>query len=478
MMLFWGVVWGATLELSPGDDLVGLSESLQPGDELILADGVYQIRAQIVWSVLSSESAPLIMRSAEGAEPIIELTPDKDGNYDNDILQIEDSSWVLVEGITFRGSSDWTDDSQNHRGIQIVNSSNITLDGVTIAQTGDTSLYLDGTNSGIIVENSHLHSTLNGYGVYIGCYDASCWTSDSRLSNNWIHSIGGEDSWSIYLAHGSQGIDISDNIIYGSAGYGIYLGSTEYGDRNIFEGNAVWGLSSIGLYVQGASRIRNNILFNIDGTGVYISDPDLGTYSDIIFSFNTIAQTTGWAVDIRGWYEQFGMVLANNAICNPTGYGLFYDEPELDTATPASDNVISGNVACGLVDGLDEFADAYVPGAGFADFTDVEVWDFYPANTESTLVNGADPAGETYVPEIDFNGWSRDGNAPEVGAYEWSGSENPGWAIQEGYKEFAEARKDVEVTIGSGCCQEDGSGSEALFLIPLIGLGAARRRRR
>jgi hypothetical protein len=478
MLLFWGVAWGATLELVPGDDLVGLSESLQPGDELVLADGLYQVRGQIVWSVLSTEDAPLTMRPAEGAEPVIELIPDEKGAYDNDILQIEDSSWVVVEGITFQGSVDWTDDTQNHRGVQIVNSSHVTLSGVTVMQTGDHSLYLAGTNSNITVQDSHIHSTLSGYGVYVGCSDASCWTSDSRLTNNWIHSIGGESSWSVYLAHGSQGITLSDNVIYGSAGYGVYMGSTEYGDRNIFEGNAVWGLSGYGLYVQGGARIRNNILFNIDGTGIYSRDPERGTYSDLIISFNTVAQTTGWATLLEDWYEQFGMVLANNAICNPTGYGLYYEMPTIDTATPASDNVVTSNVACGLVDGLDEFPDAVTPGAGYSDFVDVETWDFYPASSDSILVGTADPAGDTYVPEADFNGLARDGDSPEVGAYEWSGTGNPGWAIQEGFKEFGEGREVIEETVGGGCCQDDGSGSAALLLTPLIAIGALRRRRR
>ena len=473
MMWMWGVASAAILELSPGDDLVGLSESLQPGDELILADGLYQIRGQIVWSVLSTESAPLTMRPAEGAEPVIELIPDEEGNYDNDILQIEDSSWVVVEGITFQGSTDWTDDSQNHRGIQVVNSSNVTISDVTVMQTGDTSIYLSGTNSGIVVENSHIHSTLNGYGFYVGCYDASCWTSSSRISNNWIHSIGGDDNWSIYLAHGSQGIEVTDNVIYGSAGYGVYLGSTEYGDRNGFEGNAIWGVSGIGLYIQGAARVRNNILFNIDGTGIFARDPERGTYSDTIISFNTVAQTTGWAVNLEDWYFQLG----NNAICNPTGYGLVFEDPEVDTATPDSDNLITGNVACGLVEGLDEFDDAFTSGAGFADFSDVEGWDFYPASSDSTLIGTANPSGETYVPEQDFNGLTRDGDSPEVGAYEWTGSGNPGWAIQEGYKEFAQEGETIEETVGGGCCQEDGSSSAAFFLTPLVVFGVRRRRR-
>ena len=479
MVLLWGVASAATLEVSPGDDLVGLTATLQPGDELILADGVYQIRGELaITKVLSTEDAPLLIRPAEGAAPVIELVPDEEGSYDNDIVDIENSSWVRIEGITFQGSSDWLDDSQNHRGVQIEDSNNITLTGVTIAQTGDTSVYLAGTNSGIVIENSHIHSTLDGHGVYVGCNDASCWTSDSRLSNNWIHSIGGEDNWSIYLAHGSQGIELTDNVIYGSVGYGVYLGSTEYGDRNVFEGNAVWGLSGIGLYVQGAARVRNNILFNIDGTGLYMRDPERGTYADVIFSFNTIAQTTGWAVNVEDWYLQLGMVMANNAICNPTGYGLSYEQPTVDTATPDSDNVIVNNVACGLVDGLDEFDDAVIPGAGYADFVDVEVWDFYPADTDSTLISTADPNGYTYVPELDFNGLARDGDTPEVGAYEWSGAGNPGWAIQEGFKEFAEDREVIEETVASGCCQDDGSTSAALLLTPLIGIGAWRRRRR
>lgn len=480
MMLLWGVASAATLDLAPGDDLVGLAATLQPGDELILADGLYQIRSQLqISKVLSTEAAPLIMRPAEGAEPIIELIPDEDGNYDNDILQIDNSSWVHVEGITFRGSSDWTDDAQNHRGAQIADSSNITLTGVTIAQTGETAVYLSGTNSGIVIEYSHIHSTLDGYGVYVGCYDASCWTSGSRLSNNWIHSIGGEDSWSIYLAHGSQGIELSDNVIYGSTGYGVYLGSTEYGDRNTFEGNAVWGLSGIGLYVQGAARVRNNILFNIDGTGVYMRDPERGTYSDVILSFNTIAQTSGWAVSVEDWYFALGMVMANNAVCNPTGYGLSYEDPALDTATPQTDNVLVNNVACGLVDGLDEFSDAIIPGAGYTDFVDVEGWDFYPASADSTLISSADPGGYAYVPEIDFNGLARDGDTPEVGAYEWSGTGNPGWAIQEGFKEYAGDREVVEETVSSGCsCQEEDAGPEAaLLLVPLLGFGVRRRRR-
>ena len=38
---------------------------------------------------------------------------------------------------------------------------------------------------------------------------------------------------------------------------------------------------------------------------------------------------------------------------------------------------------------------------------------------------------------------ARDGAAPEVGAYEFSGEGNPGWLIQEGFKEFAVIEEEV-----------------------------------
>ena len=59
-----------------------------------------------------------------------------------------------------------------------------------------------------------------------------------------------------------------------------------------------------------------------------------------------------------------------------------------------------------------------VPGGGYADFVDTENWDFYP-NGDSDLVNSGDPSSEAWVPETDFNGVPRDGDAPDVGAYEF-----------------------------------------------------------
>ncbi|MFT4976676.1 MAG: hypothetical protein ACI8S6_002581 [Myxococcota bacterium] len=471
----------AQVEIFPGDDLVARTASLQPGDELILADGLYQVRDALEWSVLATEAAPVTIRAAEGATPIIEITPDKKGEYPSYIVKIDKSEWISIEGITIRGSVDWDRGEADFGGVRIRDSAHITITNSEIAQTPGTLLYLSNTNADITVENTRLRDTVDGYGVYVGCSDASCWTSSSRLSNNWIHGIGGDGTYAVWLSHGSQGISLTDNVIYGAEYRGVFLGSTEFGDQNIFEGNALWNVSNIGLLVYGSARIRNNIIFNIDGTGIYVDNPGRETFNDVVISFNTIANTTGWGTQLLNWYDASGMVFANNAVCNPVGYSVYYPAPSDidDTATPPTDNVLSSNVLCGLVDSFDriDVPEAVIPGAGESDFEDVEGWNFYPSSSESTLVNAADPSGDTFIPDIDFNGIARDGAAPEAGAYEWAGAGNPGWFIQEGFKELAEAPKLIEEQVGGGCCGDKGS-AEAVLLVPLLGLGALRRRRR
>lgn len=484
IILWTSLATAAQLDIYPGDDLISRTESLQPGDELILNDGLYQIPGGLRWAVLGTEDAPVIVRAAEGAEPVIELIPDSKGNFDSYILEIQKSAWIEIDGITFRGSEGWDDGKASYSGVRVQDSTHITIRNAELAQTPGTLLYLSGTNAEFTLERSRLRDTVDGHGIYIGCYDASCWTSSSTLVNNWIHSIGGEDRYAVWLSHGSQGISLVDNVIYGAEYRGVYMGSTEFGDQNVFEGNALWDVTNVGLYLHGPAKVRNNIIFNVDGTGIYVSDPDRETYGDVVISFNTVASTTGWGVQLNGWYDETGMVFANNAVCNPVGYGVYYPTPDDidDTATPLTSNVLVNNVICGLVDSFEAIDEpqAVIPGAGNADFEDVEGWNFYPSSSSSTLVAAADPSGDTYIPELDFNGTPRDGETPEAGAYEWSGDGNPGWFIQEGFKEYIDAPEIVEETVGGGCCagNDEPASSSAALLVPLLGLGAAFRRRR
>ena len=130
---------------------------------------------------------------------------------------------------------------------------------------------------------------------------------------------------------------------------------------------------------------------------------------------------------------------------------------------------------CGQLLNLDIDFGHYIVGNGFADFIDVEAWNLYPSE-ESQLRDAADVDGQSYIPEFDFNGVARTGTNPEVGAYEWDGFDNPGWAVQEGFKSFDLDYATNNEVLGGGCCRTDDKTAEAALVLPLLCLAAYRRR--
>ena len=198
----------------------------------------------------------------------------------------------------------------------------------------------------------------------------------------------------------------------------------------------------------------------------------------MVISHNTVARTDGYAADLNDAYPAPGFVFANNVLINPTGYGLDWDD---DFKTfGESTNYISSNVVTGLVDGFDLllYPAFVVPGGGFNDVENADNFDFYPRQG-GTMVDRGDAAGEAYIPELDFNGVPRQGDAPDAGAYEWDGTGNPGWVIDESFKQTdlaggARGRADL----ARGCCGGGESGDQGFLFLPLAGLVARWRRRR
>src|SRR5690606_38179426 len=140
-------------------------------------------------------------------------------------------------------------------------------------------------------------------------------------------------------------------------------------------------------------------------------------------------------------------------------------------------NYISNNHVTGLARGFDpeQFPDWVVPGGGFSDFADAAAWAFYPRQG-SSLINSADASGDAWVPNVDFNGTPRQGDVPDVGAYEYDRPGNPGWAITEGFKELGPGTRGDPSALSSGCCGGNKSRDAVLFL-PVALIGWLRRRR-
>lgn len=466
ILLLWSSLsFAASVEVSPVDDIVSLVASLSPGSEIVFTDGTYTLAEPLSVTAPGTADQPIVLRAKEGATPIIEHSDGWVGLY------IYDSAYLTVDGLTFLGADGWED--MGDYGVYVEDSSNVTLSNLEVGQFAYTLIAMGGNNSAMTVSNNHLHDTLSGAGISVGCSDASCWTEGSTFSGNWIHGLQGTSSLAIYLAPGNQGNAVIDNVIHDVNYRGMRVDSTEYGDPNTVEGNVVWNANEVAIDARGASRVRNNVVFNIEGIGIKSADNGRGTLDDVVISFNTVVNTTGYAVSIEDWAGRTGNVLANNAICNPTGYGLYF-ESSSDTGG-VDYGLVSGNAICGLVLAPEDLADGYVPAGGYDDFVDPEGWDFYPTGA-SHLKDSADPSGETWVPELDFNGAPRQGNAPDVGAYEYVGEGNPGWQIREAFKETGYTAGAGE-EVGGGCCGDKGESKAGLLLAPMLALGALRRRR-
>lgn len=459
MLLFVSNAFAASVTLNPGDDVVTLTASLGPGDEVVFNPGTYTIEGTAAWSGAGTADAPIVLR---GADAVIETT----GGWA--AATLTNATFVEIRGLGFRRA----DGNTGGGGLYVSDVSDVTIEDVEIGPTVYWGLHLDGDNARVRVARVHVHDAEQGDGVYAGCGDASCWTADSVFTNNWIHDVGGSG---IELEPGGQGNEVSDNVVYRVGGWGLVADTTEHGAQNVVERNVVWEFGEGGIYVAGAAIVRNNVLFNGTQYGMYLtSNSDTDSVSDIVVSHNTVADVDGWAAQVHDWAGHTGMVLANNVFANPLGYGLYFDEAGYD-----ADTLLTNNVVTGLLDNAEGYAGnttLALPGGGYTDFADVEGWDFYPSSG-SAVINAGDPRGEAHVPESDFNGAPRDGESPDAGAYEYTGGSNPGWALQEGFKDLGAYGAATEPVIG-GCCRDEEAGGNEAFLVGVGLAGLSLRRRK
>jgi parallel beta-helix repeat protein len=459
----------ADATVNPADDVASITSSLTPGDTILFEPGTYDIEAPLVWSGVGTEAEPITLKPVEeGAEVIIRNTGYGYG------IEVRESAWIIVEGLTVTG--DELVEENGYSGILVADSTDVVIRNNTVDGVWGTGLRVDGDTSRITLEGNEVANLGNGTGINIGCGDASCWMQDSLVVGNLVHDVA---YTGISLSPGTQNNEFRDNVVFRTGDSGFYIGPTENGPQNIVEANAVWQTGGVGLYVEGSALIRNNVVFETGDDGIYTNNNDRNGLYDTVISHNTFARTEGYGAYLDDFYEGSGLVFANNAVANPTGYGLYWPDEFEDLGVPP-DAFLSNNVIAGLVEGYAQldYPGFVIPGGGYADFVDADNFDFYP-DGGSTLINAGDPAGDAYIPELDFNGSTRQGDAPDAGAYEYIGSGNPGWVIQEAFKETGPGAGSARFDVGGGCCggKDDQGGTEALFFLPLLGFGLGLRRR-
>jgi hypothetical protein len=396
-----------------------LANKLRPGDELIVRAGTYSQTGRRAVTAKGTPEKPIVINSAAGESPLIK------GNQRQNCIEFVDCAYLVIRGLRFQGGSS---------GVRFIRGDHITFEGCEIFETGNNALTMNSGNChAFIIRSNHIHHTgLNtshpteGEGMYIGCHNGSCQTTDSLIEGNYIHHLratsdGGNDG--IEVKAGSFGNTIRNNVIHDTNIGRQYPGIFVYGGGpaiNVVEGNVIWNAGE-GIQVVSDAVIRNNIIFNCAATGISAAPhAAMPNVRNVAIINNTICNAP---VGVRlQWASCTNAVFSNNAIYCPDGAALL---AEAGLAL-LQRNYIHGRRPGVMIDNR-QFLEGGEPGSAFVDVTKNDFW----PRPGSPLRENAE---RTLAPESDFNGTKR--TPPfDVGAYQSQQRErNPGWPVQPGFK--------------------------------------------
>jgi len=420
---------GASYEIHPStadsdEEFERRANSLKAGDELVLRGGEYSQNARRAVTVNGVPEAPIIIRAADAETPVLTRPADSRERYNN--IEFIDCSHLVIRGLRFKGGSS---------GVRFIRGHHIVFEDCEICETSNNALTMNSGNcDSFVIRRNHIHHTglsasgpTEGEGMYIGCHDGSCLTTNTRVEGNYIHhlrstSAGGNDGIEIKL--GSYGNIIQDNVIHDTNIGRQYPGIFVYGggpELNVVEGNAIWKAGE-GIQVVSDAIVRNNIIFDCSATGITAAPhAAMREVRNVTIVNNTIVNHPR-GVLLR-WSGSRNAAFANNAVYCPGRTAL--DAAGI-TAAALRANYVEGRLAGLTIDGI-RVCEGGKIGEAFAQPGQNEFW----PRSGGALIGHAD-AG--FVPERDFNHSAR--LAPfDVGAYQAAGrAENPGWKPQTGFK--------------------------------------------
>jgi len=419
----------ATFEIHPAtvdssEEFENVSNSLKPGDELILLGGVYSQNGRRAVTAKGTADKPIVICAADGESPMLTRPADNIDRHNN--IEFVDCAYLTIRGIRLKGGSS---------GVRFIRGHHITFEDCEIFETGNNALTMNSGNcDAFVIRKNHIHHTglsrrgaTEGEGMYIGCHSGSCRTTNTLVEGNYIHHLrstsnGGNDG--IEIKVGSYNNTVRNNVIHDTNIGRQYPGIFVYGGGkavNIVEGNVIFNAGE-GIQVVSDAIVRNNIIFDCSATGITATPhAAMPRVRNVRIINNTIVNHPR-GILIR-WANATNVIISNNAVYCPGSTAV--------DASGVTDSVFSANYVEGRLVGVAIDNSRFYDGAGATDaFCGPDKKSYWP-KPGSALINKADP---TYAPELDFNNTNR--KSPfDVGAYETdSFTTNPGWKIKAGFK--------------------------------------------
>lgn len=457
-------------EIRPGDDLFARLATLVAGDEVIVHAGTYTTPGLVQLTWAGTEAAPIIVRAAPGARPVIAGTPAQN------VLDLGGSHFTL-RGFEIRGGS---------HGVRLAATDHATLEDLVLHDLGDVGISCNrpGQHCAFVtLRGNEIYATGKagtGEGMYLGCQAAACTFRDSLVEGNYVHDLGGSQGDGIEIKTGAANVVVRDNVIVRSK----YPGITMYGfagsaPPNIVERNLVWTTLDNGIQVVGQVRVRNNIVLGAAQNGIHAKASDGHLPIDLEITNNTVVDAGVACLKGNDWAGasgSAGQLVANNALYCEAGAAI-----DLAGGAPGARLVANlgrgtSNAPDGFTGGRSVAEDLTAPGAG----------DVYP-RAGSPLENAGDGR---LAPATDFDGCTRRGPVSEIGAYERTDAGARIWAIVEGKKPPANcgekppdgggggAGGDSTPPGDGGCCEAGGGAATSSGLVAALVLLVVRPRRR
>ncbi|MCD6404937.1 MAG: right-handed parallel beta-helix repeat-containing protein [Planctomycetes bacterium] len=322
--------YGETIQADP-DNLASILTRVNPGDAVLLADGVYRGGFRLERS--GTKEAPITIK-AVGKSCVF------DGGKRG--LRIHEASYVHVEGIRFQNAEQFGLSSFGNTGVEVRRCvfANNTMIGIFTShaekfvveecelfgathQKEGIGIYLSNSGDDCVLRNCHIHDNKSN-GIHING-DPTCGgdgiISRVLVEGNRIYNNGEKGGSAINLTH-VQDSTFRNNLLYNNLAAGIVLyydeGEGQYASRNnTIVNNTVYfrpgeGRKSLSLRKQSTGcTIKNNIFIGGAWSVVFAEE---NCFDGLVCDENVIAtypggilfgdSTEGLEISVEDWRKK------------------------------------------------------------------------------------------------------------------------------------------------------------------------------